>query len=102
MGRTTPHHLDVTRRQPASPLLHREVWWPSVNLNPLQDTSKHEPRKRLRRFFETLYASLAKGARAVLQVYPENTDQVRWGGGGERGGEGGHCVPTFGVRHMAE
>ncbi len=33
-----------------------------------QDTSKNDPRKRLRRFFETLYACLAKGARAVLQV----------------------------------
>lgn len=34
----------------------------------VQDTSKNDPRKRLRRFFETLYACLAKGARAVLQV----------------------------------
>lgn len=31
----------------------------------------------MRRFFESLYASLARGARAVLQMYPENTDQVR-------------------------
>ena len=34
----------------------------------LQDTSKNDPRKRLRRFFESLYACLSKGARAVLQV----------------------------------
>eukprot|EP00889_Picochlorum_renovo_P000333 jgi/Picre1/27363/NNA_000330.t1 len=40
------------------------------------DTSAHDPRKRLRRFFETLYASLAKGARAVLQIYPKNTEQA--------------------------
>lgn len=33
-----------------------------------QDTSKNDPRKRLRRFFESLYACLSKGARAVLQV----------------------------------
>ncbi|GAB4820640.1 hypothetical protein N2152v2_007686 [Parachlorella kessleri] len=40
------------------------------------DNSRHDPRKRLRRFFETLYACLSKGARAVLQIYPENTDQA--------------------------
>ena len=40
------------------------------------DTSKNDPRRRLRRFFETLYSCLAKGARAVLQIYPENTEQA--------------------------
>lgn len=40
------------------------------------DTSKNEPKRRLRRFFDTLYACLAKGGRAVLQVYPANTDQA--------------------------
>lgn len=40
------------------------------------DASSHDPRKRLRRFFESLYGSLARGARAVLQIYPENTDQA--------------------------
>lgn len=30
----------------------------------------------MRRFFETLYACLARGARAVLQMYPENANQV--------------------------
>ena len=35
----------------------------------LQDSTRNEPRKRLRRFFESLYACLAKGARAVLQVW---------------------------------
>lgn len=43
----------------------------------LQDTKRADPRKRMRRFFETLYACLAQGARAVLQMYPENADQVR-------------------------
>jgi len=32
------------------------------------DRSSHEPRKRLKAFFESLYRSLARGARAVLQV----------------------------------
>ena len=32
------------------------------------DRRTDDPRRRLRRFFETLYASLAAGARAVLQV----------------------------------
>lgn len=40
------------------------------------DRKGHEPRKRLKRFFETLYACLARGARAVLQVYPENAAQA--------------------------
>ncbi|KAL6760733.1 S-adenosyl-L-methionine-dependent methyltransferase [Haematococcus lacustris] len=40
------------------------------------DRSSHDPRRRLRRFFETLYASLVRGARAVLQVYPESPAQA--------------------------
>eukprot|EP00775_Hariotina_reticulata_P003794 gene3794-4052_t len=40
------------------------------------DRSSHEPRKRLKAFFESLYRSLARGARAVLQVYPENPAQA--------------------------
>jgi len=40
------------------------------------DASFHDPRKRLKRFFETLYACLSKGARAVLQIYPKNTEQA--------------------------
>lgn len=42
----------------------------------IQDSSTADPRKRMRRFFDTLYSSLTKGARAVLQVYPENAQQV--------------------------
>ena len=30
-----------------------------------------------RRLFETLYACLIRGGRAVLQIYPENSQQVR-------------------------
>jgi 18S rRNA (guanine1575-N7)-methyltransferase len=40
------------------------------------DTARNDPRRRLRRFFESLYACLTKGARAVLQVYPESTEQA--------------------------
>lgn len=40
------------------------------------DRSSHEPRKRLKAFFESLYRCLARGARAVLQVYPENATQA--------------------------
>lgn len=40
------------------------------------DRSDHNPYKRLNTFFSTLYASLRKGARAVLQFYPENVAQM--------------------------
>ncbi|KAL2928863.1 hypothetical protein RDABS01_034277 [Bienertia sinuspersici] len=39
------------------------------------DKSSHEPRLRLKAFFGSLYRSLARGARAVLQVYPQNVAQ---------------------------
>ena len=40
------------------------------------DASSHSPPQRLERFFNTLFASLARGARAVFQFYPESDDQV--------------------------
>ncbi|GIL42472.1 hypothetical protein Vafri_433 [Volvox africanus] len=40
------------------------------------DRRGHDPRKRMKRFFETLYACLRRGARAVLQIYPENHQQA--------------------------
>ncbi|KZO97815.1 S-adenosyl-L-methionine-dependent methyltransferase [Calocera viscosa TUFC12733] len=40
------------------------------------DATSHSPPARLQRFFSTLYASLTRGARAVLQFYPQNDDQV--------------------------
>eukprot|EP00742_Colponemidia_sp_Colp-10_P003228 GILJ01003438.1.p1 GENE.GILJ01003438.1~~GILJ01003438.1.p1 ORF type:complete len:295 (-),score=30.53 GILJ01003438.1:280-1113(-) len=40
------------------------------------DTKKNEPWKRLIRFFESLYNCLVRGSRAVLQFYPETSDQV--------------------------
>lgn len=41
------------------------------------DQTGHEPRKRMRRFFESLYACLHRGARAVLQIYPQDADQAQ-------------------------
>ena len=40
------------------------------------DRSVHNPRARLRTFFQSLFNSLTRGARAVLQFYPENSDQL--------------------------
>jgi 18S rRNA (guanine1575-N7)-methyltransferase len=40
------------------------------------DKTSHLPKKRLLRFFETLYMCLAQGARAVFQFYPENPEQI--------------------------
>lgn len=39
------------------------------------DKSSHEPRLRLKAFFGSLYKCLARGARAVFQVYPESIAQ---------------------------
>lgn len=41
------------------------------------DTATADPRKRLRHFFDSLYACLNRGARAVLQMYPENMAQAQ-------------------------
>eukprot|EP00405_Crypthecodinium_cohnii_P047109 CAMPEP_0206568304 /NCGR_PEP_ID=MMETSP0325_2-20121206/25763_1 /ASSEMBLY_ACC=CAM_ASM_000347 /TAXON_ID=2866 /ORGANISM="Crypthecodinium cohnii, Strain Seligo" /LENGTH=304 /DNA_ID=CAMNT_0054071677 /DNA_START=37 /DNA_END=948 /DNA_ORIENTATION=+ len=40
------------------------------------DKKGHEPFRRLRLFFERLYLCLRKGARAVMQFYPETAGQV--------------------------
>ncbi|XP_024543963.1 18S rRNA (guanine-N(7))-methyltransferase RID2 isoform X1 [Selaginella moellendorffii] len=40
------------------------------------DKSCNDPRKRLKCFFTALFHCLARGARAVLQIYPENTVQL--------------------------
>ncbi|KAK4305087.1 hypothetical protein Pmani_023006 [Petrolisthes manimaculis] len=40
------------------------------------DSAAHKPAKRLYRLFMTLFASLARGSRAVFQFYPENDAQV--------------------------
>lgn len=40
------------------------------------DKKSHNPVKRLYQFFSTLYSSMARGARAVFQFYPENPSQM--------------------------
>lgn len=40
------------------------------------DKKSHEPYKRLKCFFTELYQCLKKGARAVMQFYPETSGQV--------------------------
>ncbi|XP_074643287.1 18S rRNA (guanine-N(7))-methyltransferase-like [Tubulanus polymorphus] len=40
------------------------------------DKSYHNPAKRLYKFFSTLYATLARGSRAVFQLYPESSSQL--------------------------
>ncbi|XP_075996837.1 18S rRNA (guanine-N(7))-methyltransferase [Genypterus blacodes] len=40
------------------------------------DKKTHSPPKRLYTFFSTLYSSLSRGARAVFQLYPENSSQL--------------------------
>ncbi|MEE6522756.1 hypothetical protein FKM82_021378 [Ascaphus truei] len=40
------------------------------------DKKTHSPPRRLFRFFSTLYSVLARGSRAILQLYPENAEQL--------------------------
>lgn len=40
------------------------------------DTSYNDPKRRLMRFFNNLFASLKKGGKFVAQFYPKNDDQV--------------------------
>ncbi|XP_062504528.1 probable 18S rRNA (guanine-N(7))-methyltransferase isoform X2 [Corticium candelabrum] len=40
------------------------------------DKKSHNPARRLYHFFSTLYSSMARGARAVFQFYPENPAQM--------------------------
>eukprot|EP00800_Vazella_pourtalesii_P013282 TRINITY_DN315_c0_g1_i3.p1 TRINITY_DN315_c0_g1~~TRINITY_DN315_c0_g1_i3.p1 ORF type:complete len:230 (-),score=67.34 TRINITY_DN315_c0_g1_i3:532-1221(-) len=40
------------------------------------DTKLHNPVRRMSMLFSSLYACLRRGAKAVLQVYPENADQM--------------------------
>lgn len=40
------------------------------------DKKDHSPPKRLHKFFTTLYSSMARGTRAVFQLYPESSQQL--------------------------
>jgi len=60
------------------------------------DRKGHEPFKRLRLFFDRLYLSLRKGARAALQFYPETASQVEMiTAAAIRAGFGGGLVVDF-------
>ena len=40
------------------------------------DKKYHSPAKRMLKFFTTLYGVMARGAKAVFQLYPENSQQL--------------------------
>ncbi len=40
------------------------------------ERSDHNPIKRIRTFFASLFACLSRGSRAVLQCYPESAQQL--------------------------
>ncbi|XP_078535695.1 18S rRNA (guanine-N(7))-methyltransferase [Lissotriton helveticus] len=40
------------------------------------DKKTHSPPRRLYCFFSSLYSALSRGSRAVLQLYPENSEQL--------------------------
>ena len=40
------------------------------------DRKSHDPIKRLNQLFTSLYAALRRGAKAVFQLYPENSAQM--------------------------
>ena len=41
------------------------------------DKSWHDPRRRMKVFFQSLYNCLAKGARAIFQFYPDGPEQIK-------------------------
>jgi len=40
------------------------------------DTNEQDPKLRLNRFFSSLYSVLKRDAKAILQFYPENSEQA--------------------------
>lgn len=59
-----------------------------------QDKRCNNPARRLKVFFESLYSCLKHGAKAALQFYPENEDQVEFilKSAIKAGFEGGHMT----------
>lgn len=41
-----------------------------------KDNNNHDPIKRIKRFFESLYSALTKNGKFVAQFYPANDDQI--------------------------
>jgi len=60
------------------------------------DRNDYDPRKRLLVFFQSLYKCLRRGARAVLQFYPQDAQQLQLiTASAMRGGFGGGLVVDF-------
>lgn len=60
------------------------------------NSEKESPRLRLHRFFQSLYRCLRRGARAVLQFYPQDADQLQMiTAAAMRAGFGGGLVIDF-------
>lgn len=60
------------------------------------DSCDQDPRMRLHRFFQSLYKCLRRGARAALQFYPQNADQLQLiTASAMRAGFGGGLVIDF-------
>lgn len=60
------------------------------------DTAAADPRRRMRAFFESLYGCLTRGARAVLQCYPDGPAQAELlVGAAMRAGFGGGLVVDY-------
>jgi len=58
------------------------------------DTKANKPAQRLKIFFESLYSCLKHGSKAVLQFYPENTEQHEfiWKSAAKSGFTGGTVI----------
>jgi len=88
----SPAMLDIARqREVEGTVLQQDLGHPlpfrpacfdgAVSVSALQwlcnaDHAAHRPAKRLAALFDSLFACLTKGARAVFQFYPENERQV--------------------------
>jgi len=60
------------------------------------DRNEYQPRQRLLAFFQSLYKCLRRGARAVLQFYPQDGDQLQLiTASAMRAGFGGGLVVDF-------
>jgi len=60
------------------------------------DRNEHNPRMRLHRFFQSLYKCLRRGARAALQFYPQDAEQLQLiTASAMRAGFGGGLVVDF-------
>uniref|UniRef100_A0AC35TU88 Ribose-5-phosphate isomerase n=1 Tax=Rhabditophanes sp. KR3021 TaxID=114890 RepID=A0AC35TU88_9BILA len=83
--------LAVTDRQVEGDLIHRDaghgmpfragVFDGAISISAIQwlchaNATNEKPRKRLVRFFQSLYGSMTRGSKAVFQYYPESDAQA--------------------------